>query len=114
MKHILFIFLDGVGLGAPDMATNPLAGADIPVLTGLLGGRKPLAGVPRLESERALFIPTDAGLGVAGLPQSATGQATILTGRNVPRPGRQRQIAQALGLTPQEFADTAAARTSSS
>ena len=85
MKHILFIFLDGVGLGAPDMATNPLAGADIPVLTGLLGGRKPLAGVPRLESERALFIPTDAGLGVAGLPQSATGQATILTGRNVPR-----------------------------
>lgn len=85
MKHILFIFLDGVGLGAPDVATNPLAAAEIPELTALLGGRKPLAGVPRLESERALFIPTDAGLGVAGLPQSATGQATILTGRNVPR-----------------------------
>jgi len=85
MKHVLFIFLDGVGLGAPDENTNPFATAKIPVLMALLGGRRPLAGVPRLESERALFIPTDAGLGVAGLPQSATGQATILTGRNVPR-----------------------------
>jgi hypothetical protein len=85
LNHILFIFLDGVGLGSPDASTNPLATAEIPVLTALLGGRRPLAGVPRLESERALFIPTDAGLGVAGLPQSATGQATILTGRNVPR-----------------------------
>ena len=85
MKHILFIFLDGVGLGAPDEKTNPFTTAEIPVLTALLGGHRPLVGVPRLESERALFIPTDAGLGVAGLPQSATGQATILTGRNVPR-----------------------------
>ena len=85
MNHILFIFLDGVGLGAPDPDTNPFATAVIPTLTGLLGGRRPLAGTPRLETERALFIPTDAGLGVAGLPQSATGQATILTGRNVPR-----------------------------
>jgi 2,3-bisphosphoglycerate-independent phosphoglycerate mutase len=85
LRHILFIFLDGVGLGASDAATNPLAAAEIPVLTGLLGGRRPLAGTPRLESGRALFIPTDARLGVEGLPQSATGQATILTGRNVPR-----------------------------
>jgi hypothetical protein len=85
LRHILFIFLDGVGLGVPDTSTNPLAAAEIPVLTGLLGGRRPLAGTPRLETARALFIPTDAGLGVEGLPQSATGQATILTGRNVPR-----------------------------
>lgn len=85
MRHILFIFLDGVGLGSADAATNPFAAAEIPVLTGLLGGRRPLAGTPRLETGRALFIPTDAGLGVEGLPQSATGQATILTGRNVPR-----------------------------
>ncbi len=84
-KHVLFIFLDGVGLGTADPATNPLAAAELPTLTGLLGGRRPLAGTPRLATERALFIPTDAGMGVAGLPQSATGQATILTGRNVPR-----------------------------
>jgi hypothetical protein len=29
-------------------------------------------------------VPTDATLGLPGRPQSATGQATILTGRNVP------------------------------
>ena len=85
MNHILFIFLDGVGLGSPDPAINPLAAAELPTLTRLLGGRRLLAGTPRLETERALFIPTDAELGVPGLPQSATGQATILTGRNVPR-----------------------------
>lgn len=28
------------------------------------------------------------------------------TGRNLPRPGRQRQIARALGLTPEAFAAT--------
>ncbi|MBL8058705.1 MAG: hypothetical protein JNK29_18520 [Anaerolineales bacterium] len=83
--HILFIFLDGVGLGADDPAHNPLAAAELPVLTGLLGGRRLLADTPRLETERALFIPADACLGVEGVPQSATGQAAILTGRNAPR-----------------------------
>jgi hypothetical protein len=83
--RLLLIFLDGVGMGAPDPTTNPFVTAEIPTLMSLLGGRRPLAGLPRLETERALFVPTDAGLGVAGLPQSATGQATILTGRNVPR-----------------------------
>lgn len=83
--HILFIFLDGVGLGADDPAVNPLAAAELPTWAQLLGGRRPLAGTPRLETARALFIPTDAGLGVAGPPQSATGQAAILTGRNAPR-----------------------------
>ena len=83
--RLLFIFLDGIGLGAPDPTTNPFVTAEIPALMKLLGGQRPLAGLPRLETERALFVPTDAELGVAGLPQSATGQATILTGRNVPR-----------------------------
>jgi 2,3-bisphosphoglycerate-independent phosphoglycerate mutase len=85
LNHLLFIFLDGVGLGADDPERNPLATASLPVLRGLLGGARPLAGLPRRNGERALFIPTDAGLGVPGPPQSATGQAAILTGRNVPR-----------------------------
>jgi len=33
---------------------------------------------------RASLIPLDACLGVGGAPQSATGQATLLTGQNVP------------------------------
>jgi len=82
--HILFLFLDGVGLGQPDFEHNPFVTAEIPTLTRLLNGQRPLADTPRTESERAVFIPTDAALGVPGVPQSATGQATIVTGLNVP------------------------------
>lgn len=82
---ILFMFLDGVGLGAADPAQNPWAAADLPTLHSLTAGRRWLADTPRLETERALFIPTDAALGVAGPPQSATGQAAILTGVNAPQ-----------------------------
>src|SRR6185436_6704127 len=85
MSRVLFIFLDGVGLGSADPLTNPFVTAEIPTLMGLLGGQRPLAGLPRLDGPRAVFIPTDASLGVDGLPQSATGQAAILTGRNIPR-----------------------------
>ncbi len=81
---ILFIFLDGVGLGADDPFINPFARAEMPNLQTLLGGRKLLASSAPFEGERASLYALDASLGVAGLPQSATGQAVLLTGRNVP------------------------------
>jgi 2,3-bisphosphoglycerate-independent phosphoglycerate mutase len=83
--RLLFIFLDGIGLGPAEADQNPFVTADIPHLIGLLNGQRPVAGVPRSDSGRALFIPTDACLGVAGAPQSATGQGAIVTGVNVPR-----------------------------
>lgn len=82
--HVLLLFLDGVGLGDDDPALNPFAAAHTPTLDALAGGHHWLRDTPRCESGRALFIPTGANLGVAGRPQSATGQATIVTGRNVP------------------------------
>lgn len=85
ISHLLFLFLDGVGLGADDPEHNPFVTAHLPNLTELLNGQRLLAHTARTESARAVFIPTDACLGVAGTPQSATGQATILTGRNVPQ-----------------------------
>ena len=85
MTHVLLIFLDGVGLGDDDPATNPFAAAHTPTLDALAGGQPWLRTTPRLDSGRALFIPTDPRLSVPGRPQSATGQAAILTGRNVPR-----------------------------
>ena len=81
--HILF--LDGVGLGSSDAGENPFVSADMPHLTGLLGDGWYHAGHGRIHAPRASLAPTDANLGVDGRPQSATGQATILTGRNVPR-----------------------------
>jgi 2,3-bisphosphoglycerate-independent phosphoglycerate mutase len=83
MHHIM-IFLDGIGLGANDSTSNPFAVINAPTLHSLSSGRRWLASTPRTESERAIFIPTDAGFGVEGRPQSATGHAAILTGRNVP------------------------------
>jgi hypothetical protein len=83
--RVLFIFLDGVGLGEALAETNPFVTADIPTLLGLLNGQRPLASTTRIDTSRSVFIPTDAALGVAGPPQSATGQATILTGLNVAR-----------------------------
>jgi hypothetical protein len=82
--RILFLFLDGVGLGADDPAINPFARAQMPHLHRLLGGRKFLADSAPFAGERASLLALDANLGVPGLPQSATGQAVLLTGVNVP------------------------------
>lgn len=84
ISNVLLIFLDGVGLGDNDQASNPFAVAHTPTLNALAGGRRWLRDTPRTDTGRALFIPTDPRLGVPGRPQSATGQAAIITGRNVP------------------------------
>lgn len=83
INHILFLFLDGIGLGTDDLAANPFAVARMPVLNELAGGRW-LAGTGCSANGVASFVPTDPRLGIPGRPQSATGQAAILTGRNVP------------------------------
>ncbi len=80
--HVLFLFLDGVGIGQSDPERNPLARAQMPTLRGLLGGRGPFLEEGLIETKNAVWVPTDATLGVAGLPQSATGQTAILTGQN--------------------------------
>lgn len=96
VSKLLFLFLDGVGLGAGDAQKNPFAQAEMPCLREVLGGRALLLdslkeyyldGRPAylpLETETATLLAMDAGLGVPGLPQSASGQATLLTGKNVP------------------------------
>lgn len=78
----IFIFLDGVGLGdrSPD---NPFAqDAITPFLRELLGA--PLLAGLEVYRPNLLLKPIDASLGVPGLPQSATGQTALYTGRNAP------------------------------
>lgn len=83
--HLLFLFFDGIGLGDPeDRQQNPFNAARTPTLNALAGGQTWNASAQAAESDRAIFIPTDANLGVEGKPQSATGQASIMTGLNVP------------------------------
>ena len=84
MTRILFIFMDGIGLGTDDPEINPLARAEMPFLGSLLGGQKLIATAAPYQSENVSLLALDAGLGVDGLPQSATGQAVLMTGVNIP------------------------------
>ncbi len=83
---VILIFIDGIGLGDNNPETNPFAVMNTPTLHALTGGQRWLRETPRIETERAIFIPTDAELGVhKNKPASGSGQAAILTGRNIPR-----------------------------
>src|SRR5712692_5607154 len=77
MPNVLLFFIDGLGIGTRG-SHNPFDG---------LEDVAPLA-VFQDESTLLPFdgvlAPTDACMGVAGRPQSASGQTTILTGINAP------------------------------
>ena len=87
--HFLFLFLDGIGLGPDEPDSNPFAHADMPNLMGLLGGRRLVRYTVNdpanpLITDQATLLSLDTTLGVHGPPQSASGQAAILTGLNIP------------------------------
>jgi hypothetical protein len=56
----------------------------MPFLESLIGGNKLIFSAAPFESETVSLLALDAGLGVDGLPQSATGQAVLMTGVNIP------------------------------
>lgn len=76
-SSVLLFFIDGLGIGTRG-PHNPFDG---------LEDAEPLAifqNEPPVIPYEGLLVPTDACLGVAGRPQSASGQTTILTGVNAP------------------------------
>ena len=78
MFSVLLFFIDGLGIGARG-AQNPFDG---------LPDAEPLAQFENEETTTVhggIVVPTDARMGIAGRPQSASGQTTILTGVNVPQ-----------------------------
>jgi 2,3-bisphosphoglycerate-independent phosphoglycerate mutase len=81
MTRVVLVFLDGVGIGPADPSVNPFLVAKLPVLRALLGDVPSLAR-PSLGTSRARAFPLDATLGIAGTPQSGTGQTALLTGVN--------------------------------
>ncbi len=84
---LLFVFLDGVGIGENDPALNPLAGAT-PRLDEILGPAWKFrdTAVPPATAFRdrpdLVLRHIDPVMGVPGLPQSATGQCSLITGCN--------------------------------
>ena len=77
MENVLLFFIDGLGIGTRG-PHNPFDGLE------------EVAPLAIFQAERTLvpfdgvLAPTDACMGVAGRPQSASGQTTILTGINAP------------------------------
>jgi hypothetical protein len=69
LVKVIFLFIDGVGI-RDAAADNPVNPEVCPTLCRLIERHSK---------------PIDACLGVEGLPQSATGQATMFTGVNCPR-----------------------------
>ncbi len=67
---VIFIFLDGVGIGEKDRTANPVYATQQQVLARLIDNAR---------------FQADASMGVEGLPQSATGQTAIFTGVNAPK-----------------------------
>jgi 2,3-bisphosphoglycerate-independent phosphoglycerate mutase len=80
--RVLFVFLDGVGIGVDDAEVNPFFQARIPHLTTLMGGRVPTLEAPLVRGADGSAFPLSATLNVEGTPQSGTGQAALLTGES--------------------------------
>lgn len=75
------IFIDGVGIGKKDPGINPF------FKYGFKTFEKVFGEIPHLEkqylsNDDCYLFPSDANLGVEGLPQSGTGQVSIFCGMN--------------------------------
>lgn len=81
---IYLLFIDGVGLGDPSNY-NPWYVHPTPNINQLLSGKSLTKEAVGFHKEYSVLLAADAGLGVHGIPQSATGQASIFTGRNAPK-----------------------------
>ena len=79
--RVVLLFLDGVGIGPADPEVNPFLRSRLPVLRELLDD-VPTLDRFELGGTAARSFPLDANLGVDGIPQSGTGQTTLLTGVN--------------------------------
>lgn len=83
--HILFLFIDGIGLGVDDRESNPFARTSLTSFERLAGGQRWIREAAVVDGPQHVFKPIDATLDMEGLPQSGTGQASLFTGINCAR-----------------------------
>jgi len=78
---VIFLFIDGVGLGS-DTEANPFIKKDYDSFLKMSGGQPFTRNAEHIFKKNHLFKAVDATLGVEGLPQSGTGQAALFSGEN--------------------------------
>lgn len=84
MNNFLLIFIDGVGIGKEDYEFNPFFKYQFKSMLNIFGKIPSLQEQVIIKDNYYLF-PSDANLGVEGLPQSGTGQTSIFCGVNAPK-----------------------------
>lgn len=94
MHSTILIFLDGIGIGKADRDINPFFKYEFKTFTNIFG-EAPHLEKQRLNNGNIFLFPTDACMGMDGLPQSGTGQTTIFCGVNA-----QKNIGQHFGPFP--------------
>lgn len=77
--RVLLLFIDGLGIGRNDPAYNPLARFPSEYLSIFSDTS------PQTLPHDGIAIPTRVDMEVPGIPQSATGQTALFTGRNAAR-----------------------------
>ena len=80
--NILFVFIDGVGLGEENPDNNPFCQLPLPSFKALSKNQTWTTHASSVHDPTHTFRAIDARLAVEGLPQSGTGQATLFTGLN--------------------------------
>jgi len=79
MHSVVFVFLDGFGMGECE-PQNPLFSHGIPCLEKKIGSK--IVKNHHVSTSDTLLKGIDPCLGIPGIPQSATGQTSLLTGKN--------------------------------
>ncbi|MCB1157307.1 MAG: metalloenzyme [Leptospiraceae bacterium] len=78
---ISFVFIDGIGYGKDDSEKNPFSRFATDFFLPLTERKFPQGSI----FSKGEMLVTDAGMGIEGLPQSATGQTAMWTGINTAR-----------------------------
>lgn len=78
---VIFLFIDGVGMGK-DENGNPFSQKTYRGFSAMTGDQSLTQKAKIVNKSDHVFRAVDANLGVEGLPQSGTGQATLFSGEN--------------------------------
>ncbi|MEZ4582725.1 MAG: hypothetical protein R3A10_13995 [Caldilineaceae bacterium] len=86
MRRVIFLFLDGVGLGDDDPLRQSPGRRRLPTLAALLDEHKIVAATGRLSAAAAELVPRDRAWASPDAPKRD--RAAILTGISTPARGR--------------------------